>query len=42
MTAREAGRQAFQHGIHLGDNPYLRVSHEYDLWREGWLDERTA
>ena len=42
MTAREAGRRAFQYGISLGDNPYLRVSHEYDLWREGWLDEHAA
>ena len=41
MTAREAGRRAFQQGIRLDDNPYLRVSHEYDLWREGWLDERS-
>jgi hypothetical protein len=38
MTARDAGRKAFQQGVLQIDNPFMRYSSDWDLWREGWLD----
>jgi hypothetical protein len=38
MNPCEEGRKAFQQGTSQIDNPYLRVSHQYDLWKEGWMD----
>jgi hypothetical protein len=38
MTPREKGVQAFQQGISQLDNPFVRYSHDWDLWKEGWMD----
>ena len=38
-TPREQGKKAFDDGVPLIDNPYLRYTHEWDLWNEGWRDE---
>ena len=38
MTPIEKGVQAFQQGISQLDNPFVRYSHDWDLWKEGWMD----
>jgi hypothetical protein len=38
MTPYEIGRSAFLQGVSQIDCPYLRASHDYDLWKEGWKD----
>lgn len=42
MTPREKGVQAFQQGISQLDNPFVRYSHDWDLWKEGWMDAWRA
>ncbi len=44
MTPLEQGAKAFSDGEPLINNPYLRYTHDWDLWNEGWRDEwwRTA
>ena len=39
MTPLEQGAKAFSDGVPLIHNPYLRYTHEWDLWNEGWRDE---
>ena len=41
MTPREQGRWAFRKGRLPADNPYMSFTHEHDLWKEGWDDERA-
>ena len=39
MTPLEQGAKAFSDGVPLIHNPYLRYTHEWDLWNEGWRDD---
>ncbi|KVT66523.1 hypothetical protein WK56_30160 [Burkholderia ubonensis] len=36
--AYNEGRQAFENGAELADNPYPELSGDWNDWRRGWLD----